>query len=177
LVSPCTVPPASLLDACRSRGAYADCYVVEADRAVTLAQFVAAFYTTGVFRLERLILKWAVSRPSTDVEAHALARGERDSFAAWRVEGRRDEEILLADFTGRTRSWLKAEPLVTTPGRSRSAPRTRLYFGSAVMPQAGPSTGRPTPGRRFNALLGFHKLYSRILLHAACSRVAGGSRA
>jgi hypothetical protein len=36
---------------------------------VTLAEYVNAFYTTRVFRLERIILKWAVSRPSTDAQA------------------------------------------------------------------------------------------------------------
>jgi len=164
-----------LLDACRREGAYADCYVVEVDGSVTQAQFVAAFYTTWVFKLERLILKWWVSRPSTDEDARALASGDTETFTAWRVAGRREDEILLADFTGRTRSWLKATPIAgVSPGETTGGLRTRLYFGSAVIPQPGPMTGRPALGRKFNALLGFHKLYSRILLRTARARLKAG---
>ena len=47
---------------------------------------------------------------------------------------------------------------------------TRLYFGSAVVPVANKSTGKGKMGFAFKALLGFHKLYSRALLHAACKR-------
>jgi hypothetical protein len=160
-----------LLDEVRDRGAYADCYVAEVDGAITQAQFVAAFYTTWIFRLERLILKWWVARPSTDDEARALAAGRAERFAAWRVEGRRDDETLLADFTGRTRSWLQAVPVATSGQDTGPArPRTRLYFGSAVIPVMDAATGRPVLGRRFSALLGFHKLYSRMLLRAACAR-------
>lgn len=174
LVESCPLPPGSLLDQCRSGGAYADCYVAEVGGTLSLAQFIAAFYTTWVFRLERVILRWLASRPSTDSEARMLASGEIDAFAAWRVEDRREHEILLADFTGRTRSWLKTEP---TPGAGSGTggkdPRTRLYFGSAVIPVRDAATGRPALGRRFSALLAFHKLYSRILLRAACARLAG----
>jgi len=153
-----------LLAECRRAGAYADCYVVEIDCAVSQAQFVAAFYTTWVFRLERLILKWWVSRPSTDAEAQALAHGTADSFAAWRVAGRGQDEILLADFTGRTRSWLKTQPV--------KGSRTTLYFGSAVMPVRDAATGQPTLGRTYGLLLGFHKLYSRVLLAAARAKLS-----
>lgn len=163
-VAACRVPEGSLLAECRRDGAYADCYVVDVDCAVSQAQFVAAFYTTWVFRLERLILKWWVSKPSTDADACALAAGTADTFAAWRVAGRRENEILLADFTGRTRSWLKSAPLV--------GPRTRLCFGSAVMPVRDAATGEPKPGRNFGLLLGFHKLYSRVLLAAARAKLS-----
>ena len=165
------MPPGSLLDDCRRDGAYADCYVAEVDHPVTQAQFVAAFYTTWAFRLERLVLRWWVSRPSTDAEARALASGDADTFAAWRVAGRRNDEILLAEFTGRTRSWLKSMPLAgISTGGVPGRPRTRLFFGSAVIPRPHPVTARPSPGGKFNALLGFHRLYSRILLRAACRR-------
>lgn len=158
-VASCQVPEGSLLADCRRDGAYADCYVAGIDRTVTLTQFVEAFYTSRVFRLERLILKWWLSRPSTDDDARALAAGAADTFAAWRVESRRADEILLADFTGRTRSWLKAMPVV--------GPHTCLYFGSAVIPMRDAATGQPTLGRTYGLLLGFHKRYSRVLLAAA----------
>lgn len=163
-VATCRVPEGSLLAGCRRDGAYADCYVVEIDRAVAQAQFIAAFYTTWVFRLERLILKWWVAKPSTDADAHALAAGTADCFAAWRVGERGENEILLADFTGRTRSWLSTAPLVGA--------RTRLYFGSAVMPVRDAATGKPKFGRNFGLLLGFHKLYSRVLLAAARAKLS-----
>jgi len=158
------VPPGSLLDAYRREGAYADCYVTEIDRIVTQAQFIAAFYTTWVFRLERLILKWCVSKPSTDAEARTLATGDTDTFAAWRAEGRRADEILLADFTGGTRSWLKAMPV--------DGGHTRLHFGSAVVPVRDATTGQPVLGRGYRLLLGFHKHYSRVLLAAAGAKLA-----
>jgi hypothetical protein len=153
-VRSCAVPDATLLQPFGRAGGYADCYATEIDRAVSHAQFVEAFYTTSLFRLERWLLGWLVSRPSTDAQAAALAAGESDSFSAWRVEGRAKDELLVRDFSGRTLSWLRVV---------RRDPGTTLYFGSAVVP------GR---GFVFRALLGFHKLYSRALLRAARSRLA-----
>jgi hypothetical protein len=148
------------LQAYARNGSYADCYTATFDGAVSHEQYVAAFYTTWVFKLERLILKWAVARPSTDEQARQLASGTRDEFAAWRVEERARDQILLCDFMGRTRSWLMVAPLENGAG-------TRLYFGSAVTPRpGGTSMGFP-----FNALLGFHQLYSRVLLGAAARRL------
>lgn len=169
-MTPCPVPESSLLHRCLRDGAFADCYVTEIGRSVTHAEFVAAFYTTWVFRLERFILRWWFSKPSTDDEARALAAGTANAFAAWRVEGRGESEILLADFTGRTRSWLSAAPAAHDP--SAREPGTRLYFGSAVMPITSTATGRKELGGRFDALLGFHKIYSRVLLRAASARLA-----
>ena len=54
------------------------------------------------------------------------------------------------------------------PGRSSS---TRLYFGSAVVPRQRIGAGQPAMGSLFHALLGFHRLYSRLLLRAASKRV------
>ncbi len=63
---------------------------------------MTAFYTTGVFKLERRILKWAVARPSTDEQARQLAAGAIDAFfAAWRVERPHElPQLLLFDFSG-----------------------------------------------------------------------------
>ena len=47
----------------------------------------------------------------------------------------------------------------------------RLYFGSAVIPAATRTTGNPRIDWKFKALLGFHKLYSRILLGTARDRL------
>lgn len=157
LIQPCSIPDRALLRRYLYDGAYADCYTTDVPGAVSHAQYVTAFYTTPVFKLERLILKWAVSRPSTDAEAEQLAAGTLDSFAAWHVEKRSENQLLLSDFLGRTKSWLMVEPMNTHSGI-----RTRLYFGSAVVPVKDPS---------YRALLGFHRIYSKVLLYAAKSRL------
>jgi hypothetical protein len=160
------LPPGALLGRYMGGGAYADCYVTEISRPVTHAEFVAAFYTTWIFKLERQILAWIVSRPSTDEQASALAAGTIDSFAAWSVEGRSPDQLLLCDFRDRTRSWLMVARI-----EGHGASGTRLYFGSAVVPVAGRKSGEVSLGFMYRALLGFHMLYSRVLLRAAKSRL------
>ena len=108
------MPADAFLNRYSGGGAYVDSYVTEIVRTVPQAEYVEAFYTTAVFRLERLILKWFVSRPSTDDEARQLAQGNRDAFAAWTVEARAADQLLLGDFSGRTKSWLKS--VVTQDG-------------------------------------------------------------
>jgi len=165
-IRPCQLPTGALLSRYLGSGAYADCYVAEIARTVSHAEFVEAFYTTMVFKLERLILRLLVSRPSTDAQATQLAQGTLSSFAAWSVEGRAPDQLLLSDFTGRTKSWLMVKP------ESAESTGTRLFFGSAVVPVRDPTSGRPSLGFMFSALLGFHKVYSRVLLHAARSRLS-----
>jgi hypothetical protein len=99
-----------------------------------------------------------VRRPSTDEDARRLARDQAETFAAWSVEARAPDQLLLTDFQGNTRSWLMCEPQGTG---------TRLYFGSAVVPTARGAK----LGLVYRALLGLHKLYSRALLRAAASRL------
>jgi hypothetical protein len=132
---------------------------------ISHAEYVEAFYTTAVFKLERLLLSWFVARPSTDAQAGELAAGNRTSFAAWSVEAREPDQLLLCDFQGRTRSWLMSAP-------ASNNQTTRLFFGSAVVPIVNRRTGEARMGSAFRALLGFHKLYSRILLRAAVNRLA-----
>jgi hypothetical protein len=160
------------LHKCRERGAYADCYVVEVDGSVSQSAFIETFYTTPLFKVERALLKWFVARPSSDADARLLAEGSIHSFAAWRVEERTENQLLLADVTGRTKSWLMAQPVES----SGSSKRTRLYFGSAVVPKVSSGGEARRLGITFHALLGFHRLYSRLLLSAARSRVLHGQR-
>lgn len=162
-IRPCRLPPDALLNRYVAGGAYVDCYVAEVGRPVSCAEYVEAFYTTTVFKLERSILRTFLSRPSTDAEARQLARGERDAFAAWTVEGRTPDQLLMADVAGRTRSWLMVAPSGTGI--------TLLYFGSAVIPVRDRRTDRASLGPVFGALLGFHKLYSRVLLLSVRSRL------
>jgi hypothetical protein len=163
------LPATALLRYYQSSGAYADCYVTDIQGAVSHPQFVEAFYTTPLFKLERLLLRWLAAKPSTDTDAKGLAAGTLDAFAAWRVECRDTNQLLLSDFTGRTRSWLMAATIEPAGAMAR----TRLYFGSAIVPKVDQRTGRRSLGFLFHALLGFHKLYSRALLRAARSRLAG----
>jgi len=166
-VSACPLPDEALLRVYTRRGAFTDCYATELPGTFSHAEYVQAFYTTWVFRLERVILKWAVARPSTDDQARQLAEGLTDTFSAWRVEGRGENQLLMSDFKGRTRSWLMAVPVAGGNGA-----RTRLYFGSAVVPARDSGTGTAGPGGVFSALMGFHKLYSHVLLHAARLRLS-----
>ncbi len=165
-IESCDIPDNALLAKYRKGGSYTDCYVIDVSHAVTHAQYVIAFYTSLMFKLERLILKLTVSRPSTDAQVAQLAIGALDGFAAWHVEDRCENQLLLCDYSGRTRSWLMAVPLAHDSGVW-----TRLYFGSAVVPVINPKTGESSLGLVYQALLGFHKLYSVVLLYAAKSRL------
>lgn len=161
------LPGQALLRRYEQGGHYTDCYSTDIARSVSHSQFVAAFYTTFLFKMERLILKWALSRPSTDAEARQLAEQRRDNFAAWNVEARDDDQLLLCDFQGKTRSWLMVEALST--GQS---PQTRLFFGSAVVrTRTGKEESRAFG---FSPLLQFHKLYSVALLYFARRRLGRG---
>lgn len=167
MIRPCDLPATALLARYRDSGAYTDCYAITVQDAISQAQYVEAFYCTWVFRLERGLLALLLHKPSSDAQALALATGESATFAAWAVEGRSANQLLLCDYQGRTRSWLMSEPL--------AGGGTRLYFGSAVVPVRDRS-GRLRMGMAFRALLVFHKLYSRVLLAAAVRRFQDSGR-
>lgn len=143
-------------------GAYVDCYSTEIPKQISFPEYLFAFYTTPLFKVERLILKLFVRKSSTDEDARQLADGLRDSFAAWTVEARAEDQILMCDFAGSTRSWLMTLP--TEHG-------TRLYFGSVVVPHRTSKSGKPSLGFFFKALLGFHKVYSVSLLSSARAKL------
>jgi hypothetical protein len=140
-------------------GRYGDCFTVTVDRAVNLAEFVFAFYTSPVFRIERLILRALAGAPSNDSTARAVADGSSASFAVWYVGERTSTQLLMCDRYERTRSWFRVVPLTDD--------RTQLQFGSAVAAARDGHTGARSPGAGFRLLLGFHVLYSQALLHAA----------
>ena len=165
-IEKCPVPANTMLNTYSIPGAYVDCYTTEVPGQIPFSEFIFAFYTTLLFKLERLILKLTVSRPSTEVQARQLANGDIEKFAAWHVENRSENEILLCDLMGRTRSWL-----MVIPANTHSAPQTRLYFGSAVVPVQNSKTGTPSLGFGFQALLGFHRIYSVLLLYSAKRRI------
>ena len=157
----CEVPSGTMLDRCRTEKAYVDCYRVETELPASLSQFIEAFYSSPIFKVERRILSLAISKAASDQDAWSLGQGHSPRFSIWKVEDRSETEILLS--TGRTRSWLMVGP----PIRPNQEAVT-LLFGSAVYPNPGPGARMGLP---FNALLGFHKLYSRALLASALSRL------
>jgi len=162
-VEKCSIPASTLLAKYSMDDTYTDCYTAEIPGRISLTRFIFAFYTTLLFKLERLILKLVVAKPSLDSQARQLADGASERFAAWHVEGRSANEILMCDFRGRTRSWLMVAHVCPVSGA-----RTRLYFGSAVVPIRGAKSlefGFQT------LLLGFHQIYSVLLLYFAKSRL------
>lgn len=162
----CPLPENALLNRYDRPGVHTDCYRTDVIGAVTHEEYVGSFYTTPLFKLERIILKWAVSKPSSDIQAMQLADGSIDTFAAWHVEDRCENQLLLSDFQDRTRSWLMVAP-VDIGGIEK----TRLFFGSAVTPVRKANTGKLSLGFVFSMLLGFHKLYSVLLLRSAKSNL------
>lgn len=160
------LPDSALLRKHQQDGAYTDCFVTELAQTVSHAAFVEAFYTSPLFKIERQLLAWLLRTPCTDAQAARLAAGTATTFAAWRVEARCTDQLLLADFKGRTRSWL-----MVTAAQGKAGAGTQLFFGSAVLPGQDARSGQRKMGLAFRVLLGFHKLYSKALLSAARSRL------
>lgn len=158
-VTRCPVPQEALLQRYVGQGAtYTDCFEAVVPAQVTLAQFVSAFYTTRLFRAERFMLSLALRRRITDADVRELLSQECSDFAAWTIEARSDDELLMCDMTGHTRSWFAAY---------RCAQKgTGICFGSAVV--AKPD--RPL-SRVVQILLPVHVLYSRALLGSALARL------
>ena len=161
-VQACALPPRTLLSRYAADGAFTDCYVTELPKSVAHSEFVEALYFGTLMRFERKLIGWLLSKPTSNAHVRELATGNAASFAAWHVEERTPSELLLQDQTGRTRSWLMSQAV---PGA------TRLYFGSALLPRVHPKTGARHMGPLFKPLLGFHALYSKLLLSSARSRL------
>ena len=108
---------------------------------------VEAFYTSLVFRPERVILR-LIGSPATREDARKLAQGETDRFGVWKVVERQPAQILLDSKPTGTASWFAVEP--TGQG-------TRLLFGSWVgnLDQSG-----------WRSLERAHKWYSEVLLRS-----------
>lgn len=157
------LPPDALLGRYENKGGYTDCFVATVPGVVTQAAYIEAFYTTALFKLERLVLAVLLARPSTDHEARRLAAGETARFAAWTVEAREADQIMLCDFLGSSRSWLMS--VADAPGGA-----TTLLFGTALVPRKG-ARGL---GAGFRAMVPFHRLYARALLRCAVRRLMAG---
>ena len=156
------VPQASLLHRYVAQdGAYTDCFQVVIAKSATHSEFVQAFYTTWLFRLERCVLALALRRRISDEEVSALADDRSNRFAVWHVEARSENQMLLADNSGHTKSFLALEALETGS--------VRLIFGSAVV-----TKGKQKLSRLVRATIWLHRLYSIGLLKAAALRLQRG---
>jgi hypothetical protein len=164
IAKPSVAPASSLLNELARSGSFTDCYVLDVPRAVSQAQFVEAFYTTRLFKAERLVIRVLAQKPSTDQDAHDLAAGKKASFAVWQVTQQTPEQLLLTDQTGVTSSWLMVQA-------SPNGSATTLYFGSAFAARLNPKTGKKEFSKAFHALLGLHAFYSRRLLQAAATKL------
>lgn len=165
-----SLPADALLARYAGTGNYVDCLTIAVPNAVTLSEWIAAFYSSPAFRPERWLLAHLLGKPSTAQDIADLAAGQSTRFAAWTVEQRTADQLLLCDFQQATRSWLMVEPLTASNS-------TRLYFGTAVV--LSPRDGRRFGVRRalFWGLLWFHKAYARLLLGSGANRLAAVRRA
>ncbi len=143
---------------------FADCFTTSVPGRVDLETLLQSFYTSRVFKLERLLLAIA-GYSCSDADVLRMANGQADEFSAWRVEAREAQQILLTDVTGATRSWLMVDNV------SGAQSRTLLYFGSAVIPRFAQDGSAQPPSPVFRLLQGFHKRYSRILLRSAVNNL------
>jgi len=160
------VPYNALSAQCEKQGAFVDCYYIDIRKEVTLESYLRAFYTTSLFKTERAILSIATFKPAFDAQAVELALGTSENYSVWTVETRLPNQIMLREFTGRTRSWLMAQK-----SSANEATLTRLYFGSVVLPKAVSESGKSAFGLFFHVLSGFHQIYSRALLSAAYKKL------
>lgn len=151
------LPPGTLIQGYHEAGDYTDCFVAEVPVPVSQRRYVEAFYTSRLFKLERLVLALLVAKPSTDDGARRLAAGEAETFAAWSLEARRANELLMCDYQGLTRSWLMTRP---------EAGGTTLHFGTVVAPRR-----REGARRVFSALTWAHRIYARALLRSTVARL------
>ena len=165
-IEKCTVIPNSLLASYAENG-YADSYCTELPGHISMEDYVFSFYTTALFKLERFILIWTVRKPSNDLQAKELMDGKTDKFAAWTIEARKDNELLMCDMLKRTRSWFMVKHT-----NINDTPRTQLYFGTGIAAATRGATVKTSIGLFFTLLLPFHKLYSVFLLLFAKRKLA-----
>jgi hypothetical protein len=154
-VTACDVPEGSLLAAFGGPQDYRDSFCREVAGTVTLTEFVERFYCSAAFRPERIVLD-LIGRGASSADVRAMARGQADAIAVWKVVERREDEILLESKGTGTASWLAVEAL--QPGfeaADAKTPRTRLLFGSWVgnLEQSG-----------WRVMQRPHQWYSRFLL-------------
>ena len=100
-ILPKPLPESSLLARHRGAECYRDAFCARVPGEVSLAAFIAAFYASGAFWPERMALH-LIGRGADRADIAALAEGKAQRFAAWSVEARKGDQILLRDFQDRT---------------------------------------------------------------------------
>ena len=157
------LPPESLLNRYKESKDFTDCYRIDLEQKIDFKDYVYAFYTSWLFKLERFVLKWLVNKPSTDEGVQLLALGEVKKFAAWSVEARAENQLLLCDYQGQTRSWLRVI--------EQDDGVTSIYFGSAVVYKRD-NKGRTIEFNQvFKFISLFHHIYSKALLSCAAKKL------
>lgn len=160
-ITRCELPDGALLRKYAAKGAYTDCFAAEVAVRASFASYVEAFYSSAAFRPERWVLA-LIGKASNDADVRRLAHDGAQTFAAWSVEARTSDQLLLCDFLSRTRSWLMLAPV--------EGGGARLYFGTAVVP-VGVGAGGGRLGFPFDAMVPLHQVYARVLLGGARGRV------
>lgn len=156
-VTQIAVPQGSLLAGFGGPQDYRDCFSREVPGEVSLPQFIERFYSSMAFRPERVVLR-LLGRGASRADIRALARGEADGIAVWKVVSREPTQILLESKGTGTASWLCVEPTETSSNSAaigQRKNRTRLLFGSWVDDLANSG---------WRVMEKPHQWYSRVLL-------------
>ncbi|MEM6461777.1 MAG: hypothetical protein AAF724_07675 [Pseudomonadota bacterium] len=159
-----TVPEDSLLHAYAAReGCYTDCFFADVHGPPDLEQYVNLFFNSRAFRFERRVLSVFGRGPVTGEAIAALASGDAQRFAIWKVENRTSSELMLAVTGAPLRTWLKVDAVAA------SRDRARLMFGSVSLPSPRSRADNPRPGLAYRLFVPFHLAYSRFLLNGAAA--------
>ena len=161
-IKKCAIPETGLLQKyTNTTGCYTDCFTTDVPAFVSFDDFATSFFSSPIFKLERFLIKLTLGKPTTEQDVKDFVSGKSNDFAVWQVEERSENQLLLAVGKGQIRTWLMVEHVkADTDGTIK---QTNLYFGSAVLPK----DQNGSMGMMFHALLGFHVLYSKILLWQA----------
>jgi len=162
-VSQPELPSDSLLIRYRESKDFTDCYQISINQKINLHEYVNAFYTSWLFKLERFIIKWLVNKPSTDQDVELLARSETSEFSAWSVEERTENQLLLCDYQGQTRSWLS---VVNQDNES-----SQIYFGTAVVYRKDKKGRTIEFNQVFKFISLFHHFYAKALIRCAAKKL------
>ncbi|ORX96183.1 hypothetical protein K493DRAFT_407314 [Basidiobolus meristosporus CBS 931.73] len=147
-----------------------------ADRDALLNSYARAFYTSPVFKLERLLLGWFKSSTQTppetdkDILAKKFQVGDVVAVETYTVVKRDSNQVefkfsLQKDVIDGT-SWLAVQEPETEDGAYT------FWFGTAIYPAAEELAEFESRFKSDNFEARFHKLYSRVLIDMAVKKLA-----
>lgn len=140
----------------------ADCFRLDVPGHVPIERFAHAFFTSWLFKLERLVLPVA----TTDDLAKDFAYSRVNEFAIWTAKERTDSELLAvwaeqhSPASGAT--WMRVVHGKDDEGK----PKTCLEFGSAIAPG-----DMPYQKAVMAVAVPLHLAYSGLLLGAAAGNI------